>query len=183
MNASAFGSGLSDVLEQASRTDANMDVELGVDSYGDIVFHRLSSKNRDRGDKRMFGEESALYFGTDNQALWFCVGGDAAIPTLRSAIDRVAAGDDTGLRRGELAPFQVIVNLTEWININQSDRETPGRFAALALEAFEADGSDIIRADARSLKNGFRVRVQVENGFIRLLGLAISRRIEGSQDL
>ncbi len=183
MNAGAFGSGLSDVLEQASRTDANMDVELGVDSYGDIVFHRLSSKNRDRGDKRMFGEESALYFGTDNQALWFCVGGDAAIPTLRSAIDRVAAGEDTGLRRGELAPFQVIVNLTEWIQINQSDRETPGRFAALALEAFEADGSDIIRADARSLKNGFRVRIQVENGFLRLLGLAISRRIEGSQNL
>lgn len=183
MNSSAFGSGLSDVLEQASRTDANMDVELGVDSYGDIVFHRLSSKNRDRGDKRMFGEESALYFGTDNQALWFCVGGDAAIPTLRTAIDRIAAGTDAGPRRGELAPFQVIINLTEWININQSDRDQPGRFAALALEAFEADGSDIIRADARSLKNGFRFRVQVENGFLRLLGLAIARRIDGSQDL
>ena len=183
MNAGAFGSGLSDVLEQASRTNGNMDVELGVDSYGDIVFHRLSTKNRDRGDKRMFGEESALYFGTDNQALWFTVGGEAAIPTLRSAIDRVAAGNDGGPRRGELAPFQVIVNLTEWIHINQSDREQPGRFAALALEAFEADGSDIIRADARSLKNGFRVRVQVENGFLRLLGLAISRQIDGNQAL
>lgn len=183
MNAGAFGSGLSDVLEQASRTNGNMDVELGVDSYGDIVFHRLSTKIRVRSDKRMFGEESALYFGTDNQALWFCVGGDAAIPTLRSAIDRVAAGDDTGLRRGELAPFQVIVNLTEWIQINQSDRETPGRFATLALEAFDADGSDIIRADARSLKNGFRVRVQVENGFLRLLGMAISRQIDSNQAL
>ncbi|MGZ0172004.1 MAG: hypothetical protein ACKVHE_20865 [Planctomycetales bacterium] len=183
MNSSAFGAGLSDVLEQASRTDGNMDVELGVDSYGDIVFHRLSTKNRDRGDKRLFGEESALYFGTDNQALWFTVGGEAAIPTLRTAIDRVTAGNDAGPRRGELAPFQVIVNLTEWININQSDRDQPGRFAALALEAFEAGGSDIIRADARSLKNGFRVRIQLENGFLRLLGLAISRRIEGNQNL
>lgn len=183
MNSSAFGSGLSDVLEQASRTDANMDVELGVDSYGDIVFHKLSSKKRDAGDKRMFGAESALYFGTDNQALWFCVGGDAAIPTLRTAIDRIAAGTDAGPRRGELAPFQVIINLTEWININQQERTKPGRFAALALEAFEADGSDIIRADARSLKNGFRFRVQVENGFLRLLGMAIARRIDGSQDL
>jgi hypothetical protein len=183
MNAGAFGAGLSNVLEQASRTSANMDVELGVDSYGDIVFHRLSSKNRDRGDKRMFGEESALYFGTDNQALWFAVGGDAAMPTLRSAIDRVSTGNDAGPRRGELAPFQVIVNLTEWIHINQSDRDQPGRFAALALEAFEADGSDIIRADARSLKNGFRIRVQIENGFLRLLGLAISRQIDSSQAL
>lgn len=182
-NSSAFGSGLSDVLEQASRTDANMDVELGVDSYGDIVFHRLSSRNRDAGDKRMFGQESALYFGTDNQALWFCVGGDAAIPTLRTAIDRIAAGNDTGLRRGELAPFQVIVNLTEWININQSDGDQSGRFAALALEAFDANGSDVIRADARLLKNGFRVRIQFENGFLRLIGLAISGRIERRQAL
>ena len=183
MNSAAFGSGLSDVLEQASRTDANMDVELGVDSYGDIVFHRLSSRNRNRGDKRMFGEESALYFGTDNQALWFCVGGDAAMPTLRSVIDRVASGQDSGPRRNELAPFQVIVNLTEWIQINQSDRDQPGRFAALALEAFKEDGSDVLRADARSLKNGFRFRVQAENGFLRLIGLAISARMDRNQDL
>jgi hypothetical protein len=131
----------------------------------------------------MFGEESALYFGTDNQALWFTVGGDDAIPTLRAAIDRITAGNDAGPRRGELAPFQVIVNLTEWININQSDRDQPGRFAELALQAFEADGSDIARLDARTLKNGFRVRVQVENGFLRLLGLAIATRIDGGQDL
>jgi hypothetical protein len=102
---------------------------------------------------------------------------------LRTAIDRIAAGNDTGLRRGELAPFQVIVNLTEWININQSDGDQPGRFAALALEAFDANGSDVIRADARLLKNGFRVRIQFENGFLRLIGLAISGRIERRQAL
>jgi hypothetical protein len=183
VNAGAFGSGLSEVIEKASRTDANINVELGVDSYGDIVFHRLVSNNRNPRDKRMFGDESALYFGTDNQALWFAVGGDDAIPTLRAAIDRIAAGNDSGLKRGELAPFQVILNLTEWININQSDRDQPGRFAALALQAFEADGSDVARLDARTLKDGFRIRIQVENGFLRLLGLAIAGRIDGNQDL
>jgi len=183
VNAGAFGSGLSEVIEKASRTDANINVELGVDSYGDIVFHRLVSNNRNPRDKRMFGDESALYFGTDNQALWFTVGGDDAIPTLRAAIDRIAAGNDAGPRRGELAPFQVVVNLTEWININQSDRDQPGRFAALALQAFEADGSDVARLDARTLKDGFRVRIQVENGFLRLLGLAVAGRIDGNQDL
>lgn len=183
MNAGAFGSGLSDVLEQASRTDANISVELGVDSYGDIVFHRLVGKQQSRRDKRMFGEDSALYFGTDNQALWFAVGGDDAMPTLRAAIDRVASGQEAGPRRGELAPFQAVVNLTEWIHINQSDRDEPGRFASLALEAFEADGSDVIRADARPLKNGFRIRFQAEHGFLKLIGMAIAGRIDRSQDL
>ena len=131
----------------------------------------------------MFGENSALYFGTDKQALWFAVGGDDAIPTLRAAIDRVAAGNDAGPRRVELAPFQFVLNLTEWSHINQSERDQPGRFASLALQAFEQDGSDILRADARPLKNGFRIRVQAENGFLRLLGLAIAARIDDSQDL
>ncbi|MBL6704804.1 MAG: hypothetical protein ISQ06_01735 [Planctomycetaceae bacterium] len=183
VNAGAFGSGLSEVIEKASRTNANINVELGVDSYGDIVFHRLVSNGRNPRHKQMFGDESALYFGTDNQALWFTVGGDDAIPTLRAAIDRIAAGNDAGPKRGELAPFQVVVNLTEWININQSDRDQPGRFAALALQAFEADGSDVARLDARTLKDGFRVRIQVENGFLRLLGLAVAGRIDGNQDL
>lgn len=183
VNAGAFGSGLSEVIEKASQTNADINVELGVDSYGDIVFHRLVSNGRNPRHKQMFGDESALYFGTDNQALWFTVGGDDAIPTLRAAIDRIAAGNDAGPRRGELAPFQVVVNLTEWININQSDRDQPGRFAALALQAFEADGSDVARLDARTLKDGFRVRIQVENGFLRLLGLAVAGRIDGNQDL
>jgi hypothetical protein len=183
VNAGAFGSGLSEVIEKASRTNANINVELGVDSYGDIVFHRLVSNGRNPRHKQMFGDESALYFGTDNQALWFTVGGDDAIPTLRAAIDRIAAGNDAGPKRGELAPFQVVVNLTEWININQSDRDQPSRFAALALQAFEADGSDVARLDARTLKDGFRVRIQVENGFLRLLGLAVAGRIDGNQDL
>lgn len=183
VNAGAFGSGLSEVIEKASRTNANINVELGVDSYGDIVFHRLVSNGRNPRHKQMFGDESALYFGTDNQALWFTVGSDDAIPTLRAAIDRIAAGNDAGPKRGELAPFQVVVNLTEWININQSDRDQPSRFAALALQAFEADGSDVARLDARTLKDGFRVRIQVENGFLRLLGLAVAGRIDGNQDL
>lgn len=183
MNAAAFGSGLSTVLEQASRTESNVNVELSVDSHGEIVFHRLVNANQSRRDRRLFGEESALYFGTDNQALWFAVGGDDAIPTLRAAIDRVAAGNDAGPRRGELAPFQLVVNMSEWILISQSERDQPGRFASLALEAFAEEGSDILRADARALKNGFRVRVQVENGFLRLLGLAIAAQIDSNQDL
>ena len=183
MNAGAFGAGLSEVLEQASRTSGEVSVELGVDSYGEIVFHRLVGKQQSQRDRRMFGENSALYFGTDKQALWFAVGGDDAIPTLRAAIDRVAAGNDAGPRRVELAPFQFVLNLTEWIHINQSERDQPGRFASLALQAFEQDGSDILRADARPLKNGFRIRVQAENGFLRLLGLAIAARIDDSQDL
>lgn len=181
INASAFGAGLSDILEQASRTDANINVELSVASHGDIVFHRLTGKDNDRNP--VFGDSPAVHFGTDNQALWFAFGGDDAIPTLKAAIDRVAAGADTGLRRGELAPFQLVVNANEWVKLQTANKAWPQRFGETALQAFEEDGSDVLRADARTLKNGFRVRIQAERGFLRLLALIIAQRIDGSQAL
>ena len=181
MNAPAFGAGLSDILEQASRTSANMDVELSVASHGDIVFHRLTGKDND--SRPLFGDAPALHFGTDNQALWFTFGGDDALPTLKSAIDRVAAGADTGLKRGELAPFQLVVNMTEWIKLQNANKAWPQNFGEMALAAFDEAGSDVLRADARLLKNGFRVRIQAERGFLRLLGSVIAQRIDGNQDL
>jgi hypothetical protein len=181
MNAPAFGAGLSEILEQASRTSANMDVELSVASHGDIVFHRLTGKDND--SRPLFGDSPALHFGTDNQALWFAFGGDDAMPTLKAAIDRVAAGADTGLRRGELTPFQLVVNMTEWIKLQNANEAWPPRVGKMVLAAFEEEGSDVLRADARLLKNGFRLRIQAERGFLRLLGSIIAQRIDGRQAL
>ena len=53
----------------------------------------------------------------------------------------------------------------------------------MVLAAFEEEGSDVLRADARLLKNGFRLRIQAERGFLRLLGSIIAQRIDGRQAL
>lgn len=181
MNASQFGAGLVDILENASKTTTNFTIETGVDSHGDIVFHRLLPRDQDRGSKRTFGESPALYFGTDGQALWVAFGADDAIPTLKSAIDRVSQGGAAATRQS--APVRFIVNATEWIRLRTTETDRPRPFAELALNAFEADGSDVIRADIKPIENGFRLRIQLENGFLRLIGLAISGRIDSREDL
>jgi hypothetical protein len=73
--------------------------------------------------------------------------------------------------------------MKRWIEFQNERHAWPQGFGKIALEAFEEPGSDILRADARSLKNGFRVRIQVENGFLRLLGRIITMRTDGRQDL
>ncbi len=53
----------------------------------------------------------------------------------------------------------------------------------MALDAFDDAGSDILRIDGRPIENGFRVRLQFERGFMRLLAMAISRQIDRNLDL
>lgn len=184
LDVDGFGVGLTDLLERARSSDSETDIELSVASHGDIVFHRLIGKEGpNRRDQRLFGDKPALYVGTGYGAVWFAVGGDQAVPTLGAAIDKVLASQSSPPPIRKLAPIQFVINANHFVRMNSASRETPGRFNELASTAFEAGGSDVLRVDGKAIENGFRMRVQVEHGFLRLLGMAIAGRIDRSQDL
>ena len=183
LDAESFGVGLADLLERARSSDSETDIELSVASHGDVVFHRLTGKDGpNRRDERMFGSKPALYLGTGHGAVWFAIGGEQAVPTLGTAIDKVLASQSAPPIR-KLSPFQFVLNANHFVRMNAATRENPGRFNQLASEAFDATGSDVVRLDAKAIENGFRIRLQVENGFLRLLGMGIAGRIDRSQDL
>jgi len=194
VDAGGFGVGVSDLLERARKSESNTDIELSVASHGDIVFHRLTGREEpNQRDRRLFGDKPALYVGAGNEAVWFAVGGDEAIPTLKAIIDKVAASQASPPPIQETKPFQFVLNMNHFVRMRNLERENPdnqnprrgnrGRFGEMALEAFSEAGSDVLRVDARAIENGFRVRMQVENGFLRLLGSMIAGRIDRSQDL
>ena len=202
VDATEFGAGLTDILTRAKQSASDTQIELSVAGHGDVVFHRITGANASRGDQNMYGGVPSLYVGTDQQALWFAVGGDAALPTVKAAIDRVAAGG-ANVRKDDLPPFEFVMNMNHWIRLNQGNNETTaavdataepvpgtprrpggrGQFRAITAEAFAGAGSDILRVDARQIENGFRIRAQVENGFLRFVAIAIASRIERRQAL
>jgi hypothetical protein len=55
-----------------------------------------------------------------------------------------------------------------------------GRGKDLAHDAF-SNGGDTLRIDFRPTDKGGRLRIEAEEGFIRLLGLGVSRRYDESQ--
>lgn len=184
VDANSFGVGMTDLLERARKSDGNTDIELSVASHGDVVFHRLTGRREpNQRDRRLFGDKPALYVGTGRDALWFAVGGENAIPTLKVAIDKVVASQGSQPPVQKLTPFQFVMNMNQFVRMRNENRETPGRFGELAKDAFSGAGSDVLRVDGKAIENGFRVRMQVENGFLRLLGSLITGRIDRSQDL
>ncbi|MHC4877193.1 MAG: hypothetical protein ACYTGL_11920 [Planctomycetota bacterium] len=224
VDAAGFGNGLAAVLERASEFAADTEVEVAFASHGDVVFHRIKGETSSRGDRAMYGEAPTLYVGTDSQAIWFAVGGENALPTLRAAIDKVNAGQLSAPDK-EQAPFEFVMNMNHWVKLGaktrdaameaarearakaeaaqaeaarnagrpvptRTEREEPGgrrrrgpRFNELASQAFEEPGSDVLRVDSRPIENGFRIRAQFENGFLRLIGLAIAGQIDRQTDL
>jgi hypothetical protein len=176
-----FGVGVRDVLIRIKANANDVDIALSVDAHHDVIFHRITPENRGRGERQLYGDEYSFYLGTDNNSLWFAIGGDKALPTLKAAIDKVEASKSKAPKRGENIPFQLIFNTSRWIQQQASSRPDgqPGRFGRFALQAFEEEGSDIIRLDARPIENGFRLRAQFENGWLKLVGNGIARAIGG----
>ncbi len=177
-----FGEGLQDILGRLKNETAPFEVELSATSYNDSVFHRLTPKKLGKEEERIYGERSAVYVGTDNNALWFAFGAEDAMPKLRAAIDRVEASKAHAPKVDDLKPIQFVMNMSQWVKLN-SRREKPGQFNQLAQQAFNQAGNDVLRVNAQPIENGFRLRVQVENGFLRLIGLGIAKQIDGRQEL
>lgn len=172
-----FGNGLSDILTRIQGGENGVEIAMSVEAHKDVVFHRITPKNRGIGERRMYGDDYSFYLGTDNNALWFGIGGKGAMPTLKTAIDRVEASKSVAPVRGDNIPFQLIVNTSQWIEQQAASQPEgrPGRFGQMALQSFDTPGSDIIRLDARPIENGFRFRAQFENGWLKLVGNGIAQ--------
>ena len=78
-----------------------------------------------------------------------------------------------------LAPFELVMNLNQWIKLRRAKDLPKGPLDQFTQQAFQQAGSDTLRFDIRPIENGFRMRFQVENGCLKLLGLGLAKQIDG----
>ena len=167
---------IADLLELFNTNEGgDIDFQLNVDSYRGVNFHRLTpgDSDRDEGSRRIFGDEWSFYFGAGERTLWFVMGGDQALPAAHDAIDKIL---DPAAQQSlpDSAPFRFSMTMSEWIALFENpDRERRG-FGKVMAETLEA-GDDRIIADMTPKENGIRYRIRFEEGFVRLIGLALSR--------
>lgn len=181
--AEAFGAGLTDVLTRARQSATDVDIELSVASYQDAVFHRLTGHKVQKNDQRLYGDKPSLLLGTDRNVLWFAVGGENSMTMLKSVMDKVAAGQaaPAAAQGVQPTPFQFVLHLDHFIGLRADEFEQnkeAKRNSEMAKEAFTNAGSDELRIDVKPIENGFRMRLQLQQGYLRLLGLAIARAVD-----
>lgn len=165
---------IADLLEKLKADQGDdVDLQLNIETYRGVTFHRVTPSDQDANSERVFGENWSMYFGAGERTLWFLMGGEEALIAVHDAIDKIL---DPASQQSlpDSAPFRFTLNMSQWMGIFENpERERQG-FGKKVAENFEA-GDDRIIADMTPKENGIRYRVRFEEGFVRLVGFAVAR--------
>ncbi len=171
---------IGDILQLVGELEpGDVSVELNATEHEGVTFHRVIPTRQDPMSQRIFGENWAMYFGAGERTLWFVLGGDEALPAVRAAIDQVV---DPAAQRdlAGTAPFQFSMSMSQWIQMwTDPDRQRFDEFLETMTDNF-AKGQDRLMIDMTPREDGMRYRFRLEEGFIRAMGLGITRQIDES---
>ena len=172
-----MASGLGEFLTRMKSHGGLQEVQTDIDTHAGVVFHRLKGKDIPDREVRLYGTEPSLYLGASDRILWFAVGGSQALPQLKGAIDKVygSVGKPTASWNGW--PIQLIVRAAPWLELPPGDSDREKQDVRRMQNAF-AKQPDALRLDVRPQENGIVTRLQLDAGYLRLLGLAVARRVD-----
>jgi hypothetical protein len=181
----AFGSGLRQTLE-ALQGDENLEaVQLDAETHQGVAFHKLQGRNTPNVEQQIYGGKPTVHVGSGQRAVWFSVGAEGSFAELKRAMDTVLEANASGTANapgGALrsAPFQAVFRVTPWMRIPPPDGDNGAARRELVGEALQKQ-NDAVKVEVRPTETGLRVRVALDEGFIKLLGLALARQYDRSR--
>jgi hypothetical protein len=146
-------------------------ISLNVATHKGLAIHSLEPKVVDEETKRILGEQPRLHLAFGNNATFFAVGQDS-LASIERAIDSAdaPAGDEY---RG--TPLMVQMAIAPWIEL--AAKTAPAdRYLDLARESFSTD--DRLRFALEGMPNGLRLRLELQEGFIRFMGKSAALGIQ-----
>lgn len=172
-----LAAGLTELLTALQSEASGFDIALEVARHSEVALHRVRARNQDGQNRRVYGDQAALFVGASARTLWFAAGSSQALRELEAAMDRVAATAAEPPSRQP--PIQLLTNVSSWLALSQNSDERSRR-QKLADAAFDRD-NDGLRVEVRPTESGARVRVELEPGFARMLMLWVAERYDRSR--
>jgi hypothetical protein len=172
-NGDKLSTALADIVTRLKSNAELAETQTNAAEHKGVRLHRIQPKRMGEAEERLYGAKPSFYLGAGGKSFWFAFGGDNALVELRKAIDIV---DRPVADTVASVPFQFVMNFSRWMEIFGAGGGSDG-FASRAKSAFDK-GGDTLRIDVKPLDNGMRLRVQLDEAFLRLLGQEIGRRID-----
>jgi hypothetical protein len=169
-----LSSAVTDIITRLKGNADLAEVQVNVAEHKGVRLHRIQGKQSNAQEEKLYGTKPSFYVGAGGKVFWFAVGGDNALVELRKSIDIV---DKPIADTVTTVPFQFVMNFSRWMELFGGGESTSNGFASRAKSAFNK-GGDTLRIDVKPLENGMRMRVQLDEAFIRLLGQEIGRRVD-----
>ncbi len=175
--AEKFNVGLTEIFEKLKGKSEFESVQTSVAEHRGVILHRIQGKGVPEAADRIFGKNHGLYVGAGNGVVWFAIGGDEGLPTLKRLIDSVT---DAPVDDNPVTPAQFVLHMSSWLGIMERPDGSANPVVELMRESF-AQGGGTIRADIKPLQDGMQARLSFDEGYIRLVGKAIAKRIDGDR--
>jgi hypothetical protein len=157
-------------------------VEVNALSVGDVSLHRIRGAEIRRQDRRLYGDDVALYLGAGQDAVWLAMGGggDQTAEALSSIIlappRRLHADSE---RTAPLPILQASLHLSHWLALaGEGNSERQRKLAEAARVAFSSTADDGVHLELFADEAGLRLNVQADRGYIRLFGVALAARMQ-----
>jgi hypothetical protein len=189
-DAGKLATGLARLLPFAADSDDIRQVDMNVARGGDVPIHRLWPQKLRSRDRRLYGEDAAIYLAAGRGAMWVAVGGEGTASRLAETIvlealpGEVLHARPRSLTGGPPAVptvpsfLDLTVEAGDWVDMPRTEQGgSDARVAELARRAFASGGDDRLRLWLHPADDGLRVHLHLEHGYIRLLALTLVERL------
>jgi hypothetical protein len=172
----ADGQQLADAVKElaafAEQKDPNFPtIDFDAEKHRGVTFHTATIPLRTGPPevRRVLGDPMEVVVGTGKKAVYLAFGKDAG-QLLKEVLDGSVEN-----RSKKLPPAEVVVSLTPVLEFAAAMEKRPRQLRQVeaALEAVKTlSGSDHISLRAMPIKNGCRVRLEIEEGVLKAIGAA-----------
>ncbi|WP_339731154.1 hypothetical protein [uncultured Gimesia sp.] len=148
-----------------------------------IALHQLQPdiKSADDKQKRFLGGVPSLYVGADSQVIWFAMGTEIAVGALNEAIEQINNASPEARKEQRTAPFQAEFHMRPWLKLFSDAEIDQSGIMKILDSAFQKD-NDLVLITTQPLESGIRTRIQVDEGYLKLLGISISKQFDRIQE-
>lgn len=162
-----FASAMNKLVDFIKEESANAPVEIEFKANATTVngvgmnMIKVNIPEEDDEPRMIFGESISIYYGASDDALYLCFG-TSPVDLLKKALDNQGPSNLPAMQANlHLAPIMRFV-------ANMENDETAGQMA----EMLEDSGKDRITMTAKMIKNGEHVRISMQDGVLKLIGIA-----------
>jgi hypothetical protein len=177
-DAGATASSLASIITLLKDNKTLERAELNVNSYRGTSLHRIEGKEIPEEEIARYGGRPSVYLGAGEGVVWFAIGGDAALPALRKAMDDAARPVPANTSS---SPLRFVANFNQ-VGGFFEPRATDEQRAKNPFRQAMAKGGDALRVEVRPIENGAKLRVQFDEAFLRLVGGEVAKGIERGEE-
>lgn len=189
-SSSELAAGIEQLLPFAAESDEIREVEMDFARAGEVAIHRMWPKQLRKQDRRLYGDDAAIYVAAGNGALWLAIGTEEAADLLADSIQMQPTAAGAVLARPSTLSggpkilsdngfVDLVIHASEWVGFAPVDGG--GRKAELARaarQAFENPAEDTFRLQLGATEDRLQLELRLGYGFVRLFGLAVAAGID-----